>query len=64
VEEIVCQRIMVVIDGSEPSHAAARYATQLARRLRVSLVVVGIVDASVCSDPQDLLGSSHLLDRV
>jgi nucleotide-binding universal stress UspA family protein len=64
VEEIVCQRIMVVIDGSTEGHAAARYATQLARRLHASLIVVGIVDASVCSDPHDLLGSSYLLDRV
>jgi nucleotide-binding universal stress UspA family protein len=62
--EIVCQRIMVAIDGTDEGRAAADYAIPLARRLSATLIVVGVVDASVCLDPQALLRSSHLLDVV
>src|SRR5689334_21652066 len=64
VEEIVCQRIMVAINRSEDAQAASRYATQLPRRMCAAPIVVGVIDASVCTDPLDLPGSSDLLDLI
>src|ERR1035437_6099342 len=59
-----CQRIMVAIDGSEARHAAANYASRLARKLSATLIVVGVIDATVGTDPQDLTGSSELIELI